>query len=337
MMIPSVIAPPAIYPGLYRSAAALPLHQSLPSTFTTHSSFLVEDLLRISRPAPYMSRTVPSASVSLATTTPTMSFSCMPTEQGLSTTALTRETCPGKTSVPSSKDATFLKFGVSAILAPSPKTASSPPTAHIMHSKAFPVPYFDGTFHPIFRPPYLPASSSVVPIPGTFSWPLAARGKPRRGMLRRAVFSDVQRKALEKMFQKQKYISKPDRKKLASKLGLKDSQVKIWFQNRRMKWRNSKERELLSSGGCREQTLPTKTNPHPDLSDVGKKSSAEEEEDEEDEEDPFGRQRVDAADLCLSPGAGGQLNSVGSNISSPSLSSKHSDFSESDEEEITVS
>lgn len=41
------------------------------------------------------------------------------------------------------------------------------------------------------------------------------------------MFSDVQRKALEKMFQKQKYISKPDRKKLASKLGLKDSQVKL--------------------------------------------------------------------------------------------------------------
>lgn len=71
----------------------------------------------------------------------------------------------------------------------------------------------------------LAAASAVVPIPGTFSWPLAARGKPRRGMLRRAVFSDVQRKALEKMFQKQKYISKPDRKKLAAKLGLKDSQV----------------------------------------------------------------------------------------------------------------
>lgn len=174
------------------------------------------------------------------------------------------------------------------------------------------------------------------------------------------MFSDVQRKALEKMFQKQKYISKPDRKKLASKLGLKDSQVtcsgilgtleksvrnlrvkaplrtdripptlthplssglqvKIWFQNRRMKWRNSKERELLSSGGCREQTLPTKANPHPDLSDVGKKSSADE---EEDEEEAFGRENLRAA---------------GSSVSSPSLSSKHSDFSESDEEEITVS
>lgn len=87
-----------------------------------------------------------------------------------------------------------------------------------------------------------------------------------------------------------------------------------------MKWRNSKERELLSSGGCREQTLPTKANPHPDLSDVGKKSSAEDEEEEE--EEAFSTESVRPA---------------GSSISSPSLSSKHSDFSESDEEEITVS
>lgn len=43
--------------------------------------------------------------------------------------------------------------------------------------------------------------------------------------MRRAVFSDLQRKGLEKRFQIQKYISKPDRKKLAEKLGLKDSQV----------------------------------------------------------------------------------------------------------------
>ncbi|QQP38237.1 Homeobox protein DBX1, partial [Caligus rogercresseyi] len=34
-------------------------------------------------------------------------------------------------------------------------------------------------------------------------------------------------KGLEKRFQIQKYISKPDRKKLAEKLGLKDSQVRI--------------------------------------------------------------------------------------------------------------
>ena len=49
-------------------------------------------------------------------------------------------------------------------------------------------------------------------------------------MLRRAVFSDYQRKGLEKRFQIQKYISKPDRKKLAEKLGLKDSQVSTIFK-----------------------------------------------------------------------------------------------------------
>ncbi|XP_023159314.1 homeotic protein proboscipedia-like [Ceratitis capitata] len=47
-----------------------------------------------------------------------------------------------------------------------------------------------------------------------------------------------------------------------------NNNVKIWFQNRRMKWRNSKERELLASGGSRDQTLPNKNNPNPDLSDA---------------------------------------------------------------------
>ncbi|XP_040089746.1 homeobox protein DBX2 [Oryx dammah] len=79
--------------------------------------------------------------------------------------------------------------------------------------------------------------------------------KARRGILRRAVFSEDQRKALEKMFQKQKYISKTDRKKLAINLGLKESQVKIWFQNRRMKWRNSKEKEVLSNRCLQEVVL----------------------------------------------------------------------------------
>jgi hypothetical protein len=48
-------------------------------------------------------------------------------------------------------------------------------------------------------------------------------------MMRRAVFSDLQRKGLEKRFQIQKYISKPDRKKLAEKLGLKDSQASLFL------------------------------------------------------------------------------------------------------------
>ncbi|TKC41451.1 hypothetical protein EI555_010353 [Monodon monoceros] len=90
--------------------------------------------------------------------------------------------------------------------------------------------------------PSTPGEESVLPLLTQES-----NSKARRGILRRAVFSEDQRKALEKMFQKQKYISKTDRKKLAVNLGLKESQVKIWFQNRRMKWRNSKEKEVLSN------------------------------------------------------------------------------------------
>lgn len=57
----------------------------------------------------------------------------------------------------------------------------------------------------------------------------------------RAVFSNLQRKGLEIAFGGQKYITKPDRRKLAARLGLTDAQVKVWFQNRRMKWRHTGE------------------------------------------------------------------------------------------------
>ncbi|XP_069347819.1 homeobox protein DBX2 [Eulemur rufifrons] len=102
-----------------------------------------------------------------------------------------------------------------------------------------------------------PVSSAAFPR-GESVLPLLTQdsnSKARRGILRRAVFSEDQRKALEKMFQKQKYISKTDRKKLAVNLGLKESQVKIWFQNRRMKWRNSKEKEVLSNRCIQEVGL----------------------------------------------------------------------------------
>ena len=41
----------------------------------------------------------------------------------------------------------------------------------------------------------------------------------------RAVFSNLQRKGLEKRFQLQKYITKPDRRQLAAALQLTDAQV----------------------------------------------------------------------------------------------------------------
>uniref|UniRef100_UPI003AAA8BBE homeobox protein DBX1-B-like n=1 Tax=Centroberyx gerrardi TaxID=166262 RepID=UPI003AAA8BBE len=322
MMFPCSALPPPLYPGLLRPPAALssPLPRSLPS------GFLVEDLLRISQPVSYIHRTF----------SPRTPGDILPLSAGAGASPRATGSGPDRSvlqsSVPQSRsspgplhtacpDSGCLKFGVSAILAPSTRSGEF----QSLQTKSFPLPFFDGTLHPFIRASYFTASSSVVPVPGTFSWPLAPRGKPRRGMLRRAVFSDLQRKALERTFQKQKYISKPDRKKLASKLGLKDSQVKIWFQNRRMKWRNSKERELLSTGGCRQQTLPTKTNPHPDLTDVG---------------GPYCHALDGTAHdaQALLDGEESHLHRHRRHDpSSPSESSKQSELSESEGEEITVS
>lgn len=57
--------------------------------------------------------------------------------------------------------------------------------------------------------------------------------KPRKGGQIR--FSQEQTIDLEKIFQENKYISPRDRKRIANKINLTESQVKTWFQNRRAK------------------------------------------------------------------------------------------------------
>ncbi|XP_076844291.1 H2.0-like homeobox protein isoform X2 [Brachyhypopomus gauderio] len=108
---------------------------------------------------------------------------------------------------PSSKD---LKFGIDRILStefePKSKESSS------------------------LRGPYAVLTKDTMP-----------QTYKRKRSWSRAVFSNLQRKGLEKRFEIQKYVTKPDRKQLAAMLGLTDAQVKVWFQNRRMKWRHSKE------------------------------------------------------------------------------------------------
>ena len=42
----------------------------------------------------------------------------------------------------------------------------------------------------------------------------------------RAVFTNLQRKGLERRFEVQKYVNKPDRRQLANALGLTDAQVR---------------------------------------------------------------------------------------------------------------
>ncbi|CAL8301742.1 unnamed protein product [Lota lota] len=60
-------------------------------------------------------------------------------------------------------------------------------------------------------------------------------------------FSNDQTIELEKKFETQKYLSPPERKRLAKMLQLSERQVKTWFQNRRAKWRRLKQENPLAA------------------------------------------------------------------------------------------
>lgn len=69
----------------------------------------------------------------------------------------------------------------------------------------------------------------------------------------RPTFSGQQIFALEKTFEQTKYLAGPERAKLAYALGMTESQVKVWFQNRRTKWRKRHAAELATAKRKQEE------------------------------------------------------------------------------------
>ncbi|XP_042322941.1 homeobox protein EMX1 [Sceloporus undulatus] len=64
--------------------------------------------------------------------------------------------------------------------------------------------------------------------------------KPKRI---RTAFSPLQLLRLERAFEKNHYVVGAERKQLASSLSLSETQVKVWFQNRRTKYKRQKLEE----------------------------------------------------------------------------------------------
>ncbi|KAK4300470.1 hypothetical protein Pmani_027327, partial [Petrolisthes manimaculis] len=86
-------------------------------------------------------------------------------------------------------------------------------------------------------------------FPRRIGHPYQSRTPPKRKKPRTS-FTRVQVNELEKRFNKQKYLASSERAALAKQLKMTDAQVKTWFQNRRTKWRKSKQEiEYVQEGG----------------------------------------------------------------------------------------
>uniref|UniRef100_A0A8C2NHF4 Homeobox protein DLX-1 n=1 Tax=Capra hircus TaxID=9925 RepID=A0A8C2NHF4_CAPHI len=174
---------------------------------------------------------------------------------------MTMTTMPESLNSPVSGKAVFMEFGPpNQQMSPSPMSHGHY-SMHCLHSAGHSQP--DGAYSSassFSRPlgyPYVNSVSSLTQSrledPGADSekstvvegGEVRFNGKGKKIRKPRTIYSSLQLQALNRRFQQTQYLALPERAELAASLGLTQTQVKIWFQNKR-----SKFKKLMKQGGA---------------------------------------------------------------------------------------
>ncbi|XP_023218473.1 homeobox protein Nkx-6.2-like [Centruroides vittatus] len=115
----------------------------------------------------------------------------------------------------------------------------------------------------------------------------------------RPTFSGHQIYVLEKTFEQTKYLAGPERAKLAYALGMSESQVKVWFQNRRTKWRKKHAAEMATAK--KKHDSEAEQMRHDDSSDAEELNGLDGKRFKRDDDGSSGLRQEDVTDRLSSP------------------------------------
>ncbi|XP_070408789.1 homeobox protein pnx [Nothobranchius furzeri] len=96
------------------------------------------------------------------------------------------------------------------------------------------------TGKPVAGPHQVKPGVVLVPETGECCSPTKSPSSEERNRRIRTAFTPEQLRVLEHSFQRSRYLSVLERHTIALALRLSETQVKIWFQNRRTKWKKDR-------------------------------------------------------------------------------------------------